>query len=90
MRSIQLRADGLPVSLRREHDPARGMIFRGQVATTNLDPTLPYLQLEFEVSQTLHPREVYPENLDPRQIGLLLNWLDVRPVDELTYATPTP
>ena len=84
---LKLTANGAPTTLTRVKDTDGAAVFSGTIpaeATTE-----PFVRLVFSVPRTVTPRSVLPDNLDERQLGILLNWVKLEGVGDTSHAAGT-
>jgi len=64
------------VTLDHSVDPDGAFVFTGEISPAAVAGS--FLRLVFYVPLTIVPGTVDPDNSDPRQLGILLNWVKLQ------------
>ncbi len=73
---LSLTVNNIPVTLEHSVDPDGAFVFTGKIPPIAVSGF--FLRLSFSVPFTIVPGSVDPNNQDPRQLGILLNWVKLR------------
>jgi hypothetical protein len=73
---LSLTVNNIPVTLAYSVDSDGAFIFTGEIPPTAVSGL--FLRLSFSVPLTIVPGTVDPDNRDPRQLGILLNWVKLQ------------
>lgn len=81
--SFRLCIDGEPIDLARIAGESSVRVLQGVIPAANDSRPYAFTRLTFEVEETISPSSVNPRNDDTRNVGVAVNWVDVRPATVL-------